>query len=113
MLLSSSPQTLQVCLEPADARIQVANFNFRRAPELVGPQLSIVVPQNGSDPIRFTWTSRVGQTYQIQKRSSLTGGTWEPVGAPLAGTGAILTASGPPPANSAHVYFRLVVSPAL
>lgn len=105
---------LEICVEPAEARIQVANFELRRAPELAAPELVVVGPLTGADPIEFTWTSRVGQTYQLQRRSSLTEGLWEPVGSPVVGTGEAQGAfAAALPASSMNVYYRLQVLPSL
>ncbi|HAB17948.1 MAG TPA: hypothetical protein DCE44_16035 [Verrucomicrobiales bacterium] len=114
IFLSSFLQKLEVCVEPADARIQVANFVLRRAPELATPDLVLVGPLVGADPIKFTWMSRVNQTYQLQKRSSLTEGIWEPVGSPVVGNGEVQETFAPaPPVGSLNLYYRLLVSPSL
>ncbi|MCW5558753.1 MAG: hypothetical protein KIT22_13110, partial [Verrucomicrobiae bacterium] len=110
-LLSPFLQILEVCLEPSDARIQVANLVLRQAPEITVPVLTVTGPVTGADPIHFTWISRAGNTYQLQARVSLTGGSWQPVGPSLAGTGEALTVSAPPPATSEEVFYRLVEAP--
>lgn len=110
-LLSPFLKPLEVCVEPAEARIQIANFVLRRAPELAAPELAVVGSVTGADPIQFTWLSHGGQTYQLQVRSSLTAGSWESVGSPVAGTGESKTATVTPPAPSAQVYYRLLASP--
>lgn len=102
---------LEVCVEPSGARIQIANLVLRRAPEIDVPQLIVTGPVSSANSIQFNWASRNGQIYQLQVRSSLTGGSWQPVGSPLVGTGGTLKASAPPPASSGQLYYRLVASP--
>jgi len=111
VLVSPFLKPLEICVEPAEARIQIANFVVRQAPELTGPDLVVQGPVTGADPIQFTWLSRSGQTYQLQVRSSLVGGSWQPAGAPVAGTGEPRTATAPSPGNLGEVYYRLLASP--
>lgn len=110
-LLSPFLIPLEICVEPAGARVQVAHFELRRAPELAVPELVIVGTVNGTDPIAFNWLSRADQTYQIQVRSSLTAGSWEPVGSQIVGTGDTKTATVTPPTQSTQTYYRLLASP--
>ncbi|MBN8247521.1 MAG: hypothetical protein J0L84_08765 [Verrucomicrobia bacterium] len=111
VLFSPFLRPLEICVEPAEARIQIANFVIRRAPELNGPQLVIEGPVTGTGPIGFNWLALVGQTYQLQVRSSLTAGSWESVGSPVIGTGQSMNVSAPPPSSPGGVYYRLMASP--
>jgi hypothetical protein len=53
----------------------------------------------------IAWTAQLGQTYQVQYRSNLTGSPWRDVGIPITGTTATIVTT-----NSAHDsqgYYRL------
>lgn len=110
-LRSASFQRLEVCLESDGGRVQVANLVMRSAPEIEVLDLQTSGPPAPGGPIRFTWTGRAGQTYELQQRRSLTSGEWQTVGAPHAGTGAELTADLIPAAGDATSFVRVIATP--
>jgi autotransporter family porin len=55
--------------------------------------------------------SYAGHGYQLRRRASLAGGTWEDVGVAQNGTGGVLTFTDTGGASAAQGFYRVVVSP--
>jgi autotransporter-associated beta strand protein len=64
----------------------------------------------GAD-IRIFINSVPGHSYQLQRRTSLTTGTWTNVGSPLPGNGSILTLAEVGGASGSQGFYRVLVSP--
>ena len=58
--------------------------------------------------VTLSWTSSIGQRYQVQSSASITNPTWQNLGTPFVGTGQEITASFGLGANAN--FFRVVVS---
>jgi hypothetical protein len=74
------------------------------AVKVAGTQVS------GSDVV-VSITGYAGHGYQLQRCASLTGGTWEDVGAMQNGMGGVLTFTDTGGASTAQGFYRVVVSP--
>jgi autotransporter-associated beta strand protein len=55
--------------------------------------------------------SRTGFDYQLQHRADLVGGTWQDVGNPVSGTGAVITLSQPVVVGANKSFYRISISP--
>lgn len=55
--------------------------------------------------------SRTGFDYQLQHRADLVGGSWQDVGHPVSGTGAIITLSQPIVVGTNNSFYRISISP--
>jgi hypothetical protein len=104
-------QELELCLVPAGpAMVQVANVIFRPAPSTNESPEITVRAVSGQTSVGFSWSSLSGKSYQLQMRSSLTGGSWTNLGPLLNGTGGALTTTAPIVAGQPEGYFRVVIS---
>jgi hypothetical protein len=65
---------------------------------------------SGADVV-VSITGYAGHGYQLQRRASLTDGTWENVGTAQNGTGGVLTFTDTGGASAAQGFYRVVVSP--
>jgi hypothetical protein len=107
-------QSLQMCVEPAgSALVQLANLSLRAEPGAGTPPPVITVGRTTTgSTVEFTWTSASDQRYQLQRRDSLSTGSWTDLGSPIDGTGSTLHTSAPVNLTDSGAFYRLVVLPA-
>lgn len=63
-----------------------------------------------SGNVSLKWTSSAGQRYQVQTTANLVTPTWQDLGTPFVGTGAVMTASFGLSNGEQQKYFRIAVS---
>jgi hypothetical protein len=70
-----------------------------------------LTPQVAGTRLILSWTSFTGQSYQIQFKNNLNDPVWQPLGAPIPGTGSPLSTTNDLSASTQR-FFRLTVIPA-
>ncbi|MGI8436367.1 MAG: thrombospondin type 3 repeat-containing protein, partial [Chthoniobacterales bacterium] len=60
--------------------------------------------------VTLKWTTTAGQRYQVQTTANLVAPTWQDLGTPFVGTGAVMTASFGLSNGEQQKYFRITVS---
>ena len=90
--LNGSQQTLQLAGTPNNGQPEV-NVNFLLlAP--VPPPLRLTASISGAN-INLSFPTQIGSNYQVLYKSSLTGGTWQPLGGAVAGNGSTMSVNDP------------------
>jgi hypothetical protein len=70
-----------------------------------------LTPQLAGASLILSWTSYTGQSYQIQFKNNLNDPVWQPLGAPIPGTGSPISATNDLTSPTQR-FFRLSILPA-
>ena len=101
-----SRQTLQLGGTPNNTLPEV-NVNFLLlAPVSTTPILTLTATISGGN-IHLSFPTQIGSNYQVLYESSLKGGTWQPLGSSMAGTGSTMSVNDPMGAGTR--FYRLQV----
>jgi hypothetical protein len=70
-----------------------------------------LTPQVAGASLILSWTSYTGQSYQLQFKNNLNDPVWQPLGAPILGTGSPISATNDLTSPTQR-FFRLSILPA-
>jgi hypothetical protein len=73
----------------------------------VVPDVTTILPANAADGVEVSWNSLLGINYQFQTSPGL--GVWSPAGPPMAGTGALMSATAF--RDGQRRFYRAIVAP--
>ncbi len=111
-LRSPNSQNFQICVEPENAQVELADLSLRSAAEanVDPPQVTI---RRGVvvGVLQIEWSAKAGKTYQVERRPSLVTGDWLDYGPPVSAAGDTLSTTATIAPGQEAVFYRVRVNP--